>query len=572
MTDPVVTAADEIGKEPAVLVEIDLDYVTSATAAEDPDGARCYNTPSTSAYWAPLTVGIKTRRFCNRECRKMFGLDAIPSVVSAKWTDDALQLGKGLGNFGSVQITLQDHQDADRTEDPYWSSRSPVPSSGSFWRRLLKRNPYVYGRALRIKWGYRTDTYDATRWRTRTYLIQGITGPGADGSVTIQGVGPLAFSKLSNAQCPAPSEGTLLADMTTIATTFSLEDATMASAYGASGYVSIGDEVMSFTRASNVFTVTRACLDSLAEEHSAGDSVQLCVKWSADTLDQVLYDLLVTYGGVDAALIPTAAWASLEAEWFSVYAFDTLIGRPEKVMDLISELCEQTGSFLWWDAENALIQLAALRPALATSTRQWTDDDTLLAPLDPTIDLSERISRCDVLLGLRTPLADPEATESYRIRIVGAPHGEDVTEHGSPSRKVIYSRWFVPLQLSLARRIPYTITGQLRDGRQTWVARISAKDAADLSLNDTVEITSRDIVDTEGDPEPTLAIVVDIQADRIGHEYSVTLERSQFGGRWAWAMPDDDTEYDDATTKDPAGFACGTDGLMANGDPGYRAQ
>jgi hypothetical protein len=242
------------------------------------------------------------------------------------------------------------------------------------------------------------------------------------------------------------------------------------------------------------------------------------------------------------------------------------------VRDLVSDLLEETGCCLYWDAVAAELVLSPLRPPLPTAISTWTDAFHLVEPLSIERDMTKRVSRCDVLFGLRSATDDPSGDESYRVRLVGAAQGEASTEHGKPARLKILARWLDATQSGLASRISQMYATHFVDGRIRYQTAIAAKDAAALELGDSVTLQTRDLVDLVGDPEDTLAIVVDITPIIDGHTYRVTLERSTFAGRWAWAMADGTDPYPTATTQDPGAFAAGDDGLMANGDPGYKAQ
>ena len=68
--------------------------------------------------------------------------------------------------------------------------------------------------------------------------------------------------------------------------------------YPASGWVRIGKEVMEFTRASDVLTITRAQYGTDAKAHSEGDNVQLCLVYESAAPADILYDMLNVYSAV----------------------------------------------------------------------------------------------------------------------------------------------------------------------------------------------------------------------------------------------------------------------------------
>ncbi|PKO50365.1 MAG: hypothetical protein CVU28_13055, partial [Betaproteobacteria bacterium HGW-Betaproteobacteria-21] len=65
----------------------------------------------------------------------------------------------GLARRANVSLTLQDETDADVQQDPYVAGRA-TPAGGTFWSRLLARNPNYSGRWARVRRGYATDPWD----------------------------------------------------------------------------------------------------------------------------------------------------------------------------------------------------------------------------------------------------------------------------------------------------------------------------------------------------------------------------------------------------------------------------
>ncbi len=73
--------------------------------------------------------------------------------------------------------------------------------------------------------------------------------------------------------------------------------------YPASGKLRINDEVMSFTRSGDALTLSgRGSNFTTAAAHEANDAVQPCYVATGLALHAILYDLLVNYAGVPAAV------------------------------------------------------------------------------------------------------------------------------------------------------------------------------------------------------------------------------------------------------------------------------
>lgn len=560
----------DLQRLPFCIVEIDLDDVTSATAATDPvTGARCYNTPSTSQYWAPLTVGTKTRSFQSRSAPPMDGYYAVPSVESVSWSDDELRFD-GLTSFGEVTIILQDHLDDDISEDPYYSSRPTTPGNASYWRRLLARNPYVQRRALRIKWGYWSSTYDAGDFVTRTYEIADIAGPDANGKVAIRGCSPLARSALAKTMVPEPSESRLGAAINSTDLTITLQDTSLITEFSSYGYCRINEEILYYTVTGSTIDVTRAMFGTTASSHEVGDSIQQCVYFNNVTIAAFLYYLVVTYGGVDSSYVPSTDWIATDDAWFSTYSINLCIATSTPIIDLLNQLSEQVGFWLHYDPEEAQIRMIPWRPP-DPSAMTTIDDTSILGPVKYGIDISQRVSRCDVLFGLRTPIHDVSNEASYRVRLVGDTKGESTEEYGFAQRKVLHSVFWAYDQAHLAKRGANSQSDARWQGRRTYTCTVPMNVAANVRLGDTIYFTSCDLTDTDGETELTVPCLVVGLSTKPGEEITLTLEPSIFIGRYAYAIAPTTDTYLTTSTRDPAGFACGADGKMSNGDSGYRA-
>lgn len=555
-------------RTPAMLVEIDLDYYEDAgdaVAAVNDDGSLCYRTPATTSQAADdFTLTTRTRRFLTHTQRPIPELGAIPCLRSAKIAAEEAKIGKGLGFFGQATIELQDFVDNDRREDPFpdHASRAAIDASaGTYFGKLMARNPFWTGRAIRVYEGWATDgewhTDDAIEHK---YFVRDVQGP-SGGRLRITAAGPLQLLGLSEKEAPAPSAGRLLADISPVDVTAALDDATFAEDYTADGFVRIGDEVMTFERTGTALAIgQRGQFGTTAADHSAGDTVQLCVRYVAQPLVDIIQDLLTTYGGIDASLLALDEWASESATFFALYDLTATISKPTKVLALVQELLEAAGAIQWWDDDLGLVRLRAIRPA-ATVLGTWSDRFHLLGAPNINRDMAARVSRCDVALDLRSADKDPSKLESYRVRVVGQELGAEATAHGSSQVRVITSQWLSSAQTDLAIRASFQVAAQLRDGRQTYVVEVAAKDAA-RQIGDNLRLLTRDLVDRTGQATATRCIVIKREALVPGSRYRYTLERVPFDGRFAFYVDPSTPDYDDAEEfqRDPGGFYANADG------------
>ncbi len=566
--------AQQRERVPVTVVEIDLDwYDDVAIAATNDDGTLCYRTPPTTEQAAvpSPTLTVKTRRWMTSTQRPIAELGAIPCLKGARIQAEEIRIGRGLGSFGQVSIDLQDFTDDDRREDPFYSdtSRDAIDhSAGTYFSKLMARNLYWSGRPIRVIEGWATDgVWHEADAITRNYLVRDVQGP-TNGKFKITAAGPLQLLNLNEREAPLASPCTLATDLTTSTSVVLLDPVEDVESYPASGYVRIGDEVISFTRVADELTMNRdGHFGTLPEEHQAGDTVQLCLIYTETEITEILRDLLVTYGEVPEELLALDEWESERALWLTLYDLSGIVSKPEKLMELIRELLESAGCIMWWDDELGKIRLRALRPA-NTSLGTWSDRFHLLKPIDIKRDLGERVSRCDVVMDMRSAANDPKELASYRIRVIGEAQGEAVTEHNSPQLHLVATRWFDSSDVPLALRTASQITEQLKDGRLTFQVEVGAKDAG-RSIGDVIELLTKDIVDRNGAAKRTRCFVVKREAVVPGSRYRYTLEIAPFNGRFAFMTDTPYPDYDDATAeeRDPGAFM---DNLTATiPDPPY---
>lgn len=566
--------AARIERTPCWVIEVDLDWIDDAgVTATNPDGTLCYRTPATTDQ-GTLPVVTKTRRWQSANVKAIPELDAIPCVASVRLGGDEVKIGRGLGYFGSATITLADFEDDDaRAEDPFASHASRTGlnlAAGTYFGKLLARNPWWINRPIRITEGWVTDgVWHAADALVHRFLVRDVQGPN-DGKLTINAVGPLQLLNLDDAEAPRASEGVLAGDISAVATTATIHDATIAADYPASGWVRIGEEIAAYTRTGQTLTLTRGAFQTVADTHAGDDLIQWVLRYDAVPLVDIIEDLLTTYGGVDPALLDLAGWATEQNSWLSLYDLSGTVSQPTKVLDLVQELLEASGSILWWDDQAGLVRFKAVRPALLPSAT-WTDAFALLSRPQARTDVAERVSRCDVAIDLRDPTQDPKRASSYRVRVVGLPQGEEATQHGSAKVRLLATRWLTSAQLGLAKRASWLVTSQLRDGRRTIVVEVSAKDAT-VGIGDVVAITSRDLMDRRGVPETVRGVVVKREPVAMGSRYRYTLDRTTNSARYIYLCPTGLPTYASATPaqRDPGWFLAPAGGAaFGPNDPPY---
>ena len=565
----------ETGKRAVWLLELDLDAVTSATAAENPDGSYCYDTPATSQGFTPLTIGTRTVAFCSEYCAPMAGypLQMAATIASVSWTTDRLRVGRGLSNFGTITITLHDHLDDDRVEDPYYDDRDPAPAVASYWRRKIRRARYFDGRPCRVSFGYREDIYDAANFKTLSAVVKDVSID-RQGKVRIRAINPLSESFIADSRVPVQTDFSIAADITAGQSSFVISgDLTD---YQGSQVIRVDDELMQGTVSGNAYTVTaRGFAGTTASEHSEDEAVTVAYHASG-FVDEVIADLMTGPGQVAASYIPTADWLAERERYLEAYTFDAWLSEDDTVQDLLAELCEQCGIYLWYDWISEEFRLRAISPEDNANIVQLTDND-LLTGITETVSASERVSQVITAHGRRSATADLDKAESYRVFTVGAPRGVGNGLHQKNNLRYIKSRWFDDQQSTLALRTAFVISSHFEDGLETYTFELDADvvEANGIDLSSTLRVESIDFVADGAATGTKVMQVIRMTQAHVGHSWQMECIRSPFAGRFAYFMADGTVTYDLATPAeraDKSGWFAGDDRLMADGDPPYLMQ
>lgn len=490
-----------MAKELVTLAEFDvpkcsLDYGTSPCQARlgITGASKCYKTNSTCqspANYTPITL---TLRIGSQQGDIEKTYDAIPSIAKIAVTPVQINLGgmdKDRSTFGQrevVTLTVGNHLHSDLKVDDYrlertfrrrnrqprsdrtrfpfkqnqtaelvarsaffgWDDPTLDPYlSGTMWGKFTARNPYYSGSyPARVYEGEMGQT--TGQMRVRNLLLDTIDGP-TKGSVKL--VLKDKFSRVEKRKAVAPkaSKGELAADITAVATSFTLFPSGIgASDYPASNfYVCIGDEIIFVTtRTGDVCSpCTRAQLNTLAAVHKDEDLVQLVLVYTSQRAHNITKDLLLNYAGIASGDINASEWDASATALQELYT--TYIATPVPVQDLIGELSEQVGFTVYPDPTSGAIKFVAFRAANPVAT---IDDISWIID-GPTITrgTEKRVSQVWVYYGQINPVESLDDKRNYRSRLVSVDlSAESAVKYGAPAIKEIFSRWIPQNGRSLA--------------------------------------------------------------------------------------------------------------------------
>ncbi len=535
----IILSAGSSGRQPFSYVELDMDFCanvfgTAPCTATGSGDAKCFNTFISCLDTPNFNNTVKTYRFCSTSGGKVpVGLDAIPCLVGINITPAVIDAGKGLGLRAQCEITLRDFPHSDIRIDPYVDGRTYIPiNQGSFFGKFKARNPYYNGRVMRVYSGYLADdgSFNISNFEKRTYFLDGFDGIDANGIVKITAKDILKLAGDDRSVCPKPSVGKINADITNSATTATLTPTGVGALdYPASGYIRIGSEVCSFTRSSDVLTIVRGLKGTAATEHKRGDTVQLCQEYAGQTVQNIVYDLLVNFCGIDGGYLDLINW-NAEQTAYLTRLYSALITAPVGVSKLLTELCEQVGILLFWDEINEKIILKSVRPNSSTETvTDLTANYHLLADSLKLKDLNdERVNEAWIYYGLIDFTKNLEEESNYKLLYVGANVSDQSTNKNRDVRiKKIFSRWITETASNAAIELAQKYLGRYTLAPIEANFNLDAKDGS-LALADFVRINSRQYQDFYGNNQDLLLQIVKRKEVLVGTTWAFTARQFAF--------------------------------------------
>nr|MBO2515129.1 hypothetical protein [Gammaproteobacteria bacterium] len=411
---------------------------------------KCFNTRRTCQDIENFDPAPLTLRFTHPSLELDY--DAIPSLESVSVTPQVADPGVSMGQRESVRVVLADHPHSDAGLDKYLAERDyDAFRRGTFWGKLRARITTLKGLPLRVRIGERGRPLEDMR--TAHYLIESTEGP--DGRVfSITAKDALKVADGDRAQAPAASRGQLAAAISESDFSLTLTPAGIGDIdYPSSGKACIGgSEIVTFTRSGDNITLTgRGVSNTEATSHQEGELFQLVLEYNAETVANIIYDLLITYTAADPAWIPLADWQQ-EVDDFIGRLYSAEIAEPTPVRDLINELIEQAGLVLWTDVYAQQIRLQALRPVPASA--EIIDEERMLEGTFRQVDQpKKRISQSWTFYGQIRPTEQLDNRLGYQFAAIGVDLESEAEHNDEPAISKVFSRWITGTNRAAAERL-----------------------------------------------------------------------------------------------------------------------
>lgn len=588
------------GRRPLTIVEIDLDtcantYGVLPCTASRPVGSECYNTFETCQDKPNFVKGVKTLRFCEDIAGLPLSLGAIPSIPvgGVKLDPTIIDPAKTLGVRAKVTIQIKDFPHHDRGIDPYVATRSYEPTTrGTFFGKLIARNPNYEGRPLRVIVGYLDDDGVFQAGDTRLYIIDKINGPGANSSVTLIAKDILKLAEDKRSKTPRANDGKIVAEITDSATTLTLGAGQGAAyvpsilpptIYPAQGtirrnVIRIDKELMTFTILGDVMTIVRGQFGTDAKRHSSGASVQQCVHYLDVNAVDIAKDLLVNadYGaGIDPAFIPDLDWKAEADIWLQFNEYTRVLSKPEGINKLLSELCEQSLISMWWNERQQRVELKSMSPPLdVTTIPTLTDDSSILKGTLKTERLTEqRISQIWLYNELEDQADDNKKTESYeRVDIRIDLDSEGDNSFGDKREKLLLGTWLTDVSTAVKIDVTTKTINKFRRSPVKAKFSLDAKDS-DIWTGSVIFVETDQIQDATGQLSKIIMLVT--KAREASHGTTIEYEATtafDYQVNWARWVPDGIPDHGVASDEEKEIYLFWADeltGFMPNGDDPY---
>jgi hypothetical protein len=488
-----------------------------------------------------------------------FGVRTFPCLLSVDESEQTVNIAgsdpklDALGRRATISVNASDFVYADRFLDPYYDERVSGAAQfsgvgytpqGTFFQRLRARDPYFAGYPLRRRRGRVVDGSVVVD-ETLHYIMTEFTPSG--GNVTIEGVDVLDLASNDRALAPLPSGGRLLNAITEQSTSLTLTPEGIGAEYPASGYITIGSEIIRYTSMSGdtMIGLVRQRFNTLPKSHNAAATAQLAWRYTGPAYLGVS-ELLKDYANVPETWIPIAEWEADAVKWFTVDV-DVIVTKPTEVKKLIGEI-SVLGFSLFTDLAAQKIRFMTNRPlfpAEKLAAMTITDGDMVQPPNRDGRD-SERLTRIVLQAVQIDPVKALEKDNFIETQITVDASKEDPRAHGDIRNRTIQTRWLNAgasgVIRILARR--YLIRFATEPYRLT--VRVKRRKYGELKLGDVVMVTSRIELSEFGSFEQKAYQVARRKNINAG-EIEFLLQRYDYTGDIGFWATNDAPSYGDAT-------------------------
>ena len=547
-------------------VEIDIDTCsrrwgvapcTASLSARNP--RKCVNTFLTCRARAAYQAQTVTLTLTKKGQVLPIATRHFPCLLSVKEDEQTVNLAgsdpklDALGRRAQARFRASDFVYEDRFLDPYFDERisgaaqfggvgyQPV---GTFWQRLRARDPYFANYPVRIKRG-RVVNGALVEDRVTHYILNEFDP--SDGACDFEAVDVLDLAANDRALAPKPSRGRLSADLAIDATSLTLVPTGIGAEYAASGYVTIGREIIRYSgKSGDTLTgLVRGRFNTVAQAHKAEAAAQEAWQYEGKAY-LALNELLTQFAPVPSSWIPLADWQAEAEDWFSVDV-QVIVTKPVPVAKLIGEL-SILGFSLYTDLEAQRIRFKANRPLFPTeqaAALSITDDDIVGMPKYEGRD-DQRLTRVEfrsVQIDPTRELSDDNFERAY-LGIEG--DAEDPRAYGEVRYRLEKTRWINQGADATIRILARRYLRRFSTAPERVTVRVKRRKYGSVQLADVVNLTTSRIPSAYGIVDGRQYQIIKRAAPNDG-EIDLTLQRFDYAGNFGFWAPNTGPDYDTAT-------------------------
>lgn len=594
-------------RKPIQVVEMLLDFcdneygvnnTLSSCTASGPSGGECYNTRATCQDLNNYEIGLNgKKRYLFRKDTSSGELGytnsmydtASPCIISVTSAPVEIMPTKGVALRANITITLRDFYSTGAAVDPYFESRNLIAlESGSYFQKLLERNPHYVGRPIRVYDGYIDHAgYQQLGHGGKFYIIDKMSLN--KDVLTITCKDPMSLADNLKAKVPEPSKFSLKASLAhgtqnSVVLTVDNADASAAKVhayFGLTGHCRIEEEIIKYTRletdAHISFHVNNrgawgSKVPATGDSYDAGEVVQKCVVYgeydgsgASSSINDVAYDLLVNEANVPKNAIrndPTVkySWADENTRWLETYRIDAIFSEPKEVNKQLGQLASMVGVNFFYDDRLGLIRMRAETPELdLNKILTITDDNIVKNSLSFSNNDKDRVSRVYYYYNMRDHTSDRDKPKNFKNLYVAIDSDSEIEEeYGKSSSKTIYA--YGVNSGNTATSITQRLLSRFKNTPKTVKFKIDASLDV-LRTGDHFYLTTEHIVDFNGVPKRTEFQCLSVKFDSKKLNFEIKAKQFGFSTVNSGVIADEDVVDDfDQGTGD------GTDNSPYTGD------
>lgn len=567
-------------RQPVQIVKLYLDFCDniygeaganrlSSCTASGSAGSECYNTRETCQDLTNYNVAVNGKRtytFISEQGEMLTGKerDAHPALMSVTSAPVEIQSTKGVSVRANVSIKLRDFISNDADVDKYFDTRNIIAlESGTYFSKLLERNPHFYGRAVEVYDGYIDYKGDLEIFDgKREYVIDSMF---LDKDVcTLKCKDPMTLADELKAKVPAASRFSLGAALNSgtrdhIALKFddvALDGSVQADkdkvieyfgADNATGFVRIDEEILAYRVD---VSGSYAALDytgrgewgseAATDAYGVDDTIQKCLFFgtydtssSGVTVDDVAYELLVNQAGIPSKLVNNAvgeaySWADEKTAWLSSFKINAILSEPKEVNKQLSQIGSMVGVNFFYDDLLSLIVMRAETPEIDTSIlAQITDNEIIEDSVKLVNAEKDRVSRVQYYYNMRDHTQDRDKPRNFKnLYLAFDVDSESENEYNSSAIKTIYG-WGVK-ESSTASSVSQRILRRFKQTPKSIRFKMDASQDA-VSTGEHFYLKTKHILNYQGEERLMQMQCTSVKFDSKKQEYEIKAKQFRFG-------------------------------------------